>query len=58
MGGILLFQSLSMKTGMGEMAMDPYPSGRLRDTDGRLVYMFDYHYEQYLKNLEREEEKV
>lgn len=41
-----------------EMAMDTYPSGRLRDIDGRLVYMFDYQYEQYLKNLEREEEKV
>lgn len=42
----------------GEMAMDPYPSWRLRDIDGRLVYMFDYQYEQYLKNLETEEEKV
>lgn len=42
----------------GETAMDPYPFGRLRDIDGRLVYMFDYQYEQYLKNLEREEEKI
>lgn len=42
----------------GETAMDPYPFGRLRDIDGRLVYMFDYQYEQYLKILEREEEKI
>lgn len=40
-----------------EIAMDPYPSGRLRDIDGRLVYMFDYKYEQYLQNLEEQKEE-
>lgn len=40
-----------------EIAMDPYPSGRLRDIDGRLVYMFDYKYEQYLQNLEDQKEE-
>lgn len=40
-----------------EIAMDPYPSGRLRDIDGRLVYMFDYRYEQYLQNLEQQKEE-
>ena len=40
-----------------EIAMDPYPSGRLRDIDGRLVYMFDYKYEQYLQNLQDQKEE-
>lgn len=38
-----------------EIEMDPYPTGRLREINGQLIYMFDHDYGQYI--ISQEEEK-